>query len=239
MIKIKLFSITLVVVMVLVSCKKLSAPVTPMASLNLINVAVNLSAVKANFTNTGNKFNSQYYNLISTSVAYGTNYSYSVFANQTVPLTIVSTADTTNPLYTASLHFATASIYSLYLTGQTGALDTIFVQESIPTYTDSLCGVRIINLNYNSKPIVVTQSAAPTTLDFQSLSYKQYSNFKVYGAHNSNASYVFQVRDAVTMTLLGAYTLSTPFFRNVTLAWIGQTGATGANAPKIIRINNY
>jgi hypothetical protein len=221
------------------SCKKSDVTLSPLASLNLVNATVNLGTVQANFTNLSNKTTGQPYSQITTTVPYGSNNVYGVLANMAIPLTIVATTDTTKPIYISSLNFANGSIYSLYLAGQTGAVDTVMVRETIPYYADSTCGVRFINLSYNSNPIVVTQSITPTVNDFSSLTYKQYSSFKTYPSKSSNSSYIFQVRDAVAGTLLGSYTLSTPYFHNVTLAWVGQTGGTGAATTKVIRINNY
>jgi len=221
------------------SCKKSDVTLTPLASLNLVNATVNLGTVKANFTNLSNKTTSQLYSQITTTVAYGSNLIYSVLSNKNVPLTIVATSDTTKPVYTGSLNLATGNTYSLFLAGQTGAVDTIMTRDVLPIFDDSSCGIRFINLSYNSSPIVVTQSASPTVNDFSSLAYKQYSSFKTYSAKSANSTYLFQVRDAIAGTLLGTYTLSTPYFHNVTLAWIGQTGGSGTVALKVIRVNYY
>ncbi len=225
-------------VMTLLSCKKDSVSLTPLASLNLVNATVNAGAVKANFTNVSGKGGGQYYSQITTSVNYGSNNVYGVLAGRTIPIT-VAPADTTQPVFGGNLSLTRGGIYSFYLAGQAGAVDTLLVKESIPHHGDSSCGVRFINLSYNSNPIIITQAATPTVIEFNSLRYKQFSEFKTYAASLAVKSYAFQVRDAGTNALLGSYTLSTPYFQNVTLAWIGQGGGSGLAAPKVIRVNNY
>ncbi len=218
------------------ACKKSTVDITPLASVNIINASVNVASIKPNFTGPGLP---NYYNLITTTVSYGANSVFPVLANANVPLTIINSTDSTTALYKTNLSLTNGGVYSLYLAGQSTAVDTIMVKESIPSYTDSSCGVRFINLSYNSNPIVVTQSATPTVADFSSLSYRSYSAFKTYPALSTTNTYAFQVRDATTMALLGSYTLTVPRFFNCTLAWVGQTGGTGSNVPKVQRINNY
>lgn len=210
-----------------------------MASLNIVNATVGLGAVKANFTNVGDKSTSEYYSQISTIVNYGSNNIYGVLANQSVPLTIATVTDSTNPVFTTQFNLVSSGIYSLYLVGQVGSIDTLLIKEVIPAYTDSLCGVRFINLSYNSDPIIITQAVTPSVNEFGPLTYKQYSAFKVYPATVASNNYGFQVRDASTNVVLGSYTLSAPNFHNVTLAWIGQAGAIDVNAPQVVAINQY
>ncbi len=152
---------------------------------------------------------------------------------------VIISPDSTKVIANASLSFASGDLYSFYLAGQSTAVDTILRKETIPTFQDSSCGVRFINLSYNSSPIAVTLSTTPTVKEVTSLAYKAQSDFKTYSATAANNTYVFQVRDATTLALLGSYTLTVPRFFSCTLAWIGQTGATGTNAPKVIRVNNY
>lgn len=223
------------------SCQKKGINITPIASLNLVHAIVNQGAIEANFTdlskrNTGNY---QYYSQITTSVNYGNNSIYGALSIQNVPITVVATTDTAHPLFSGNLNLTRNGIYSLYLAGQSGAVDMLLVNDTLSFYSDSSCGIRFINLSLNSNPFIVTQASTPNTVEFNGLGYKQFSFFKKYTATASNSSYIFQVRDAVTNTVLSTYILSTPYFHNVTLAWIGQVGGTGVNIQKIIRINNY
>ncbi len=221
------------------ACKKSTVETSPLASLNIINASVNVAAAKVNFTGPAGV---NYYNLITATTAYGANTAFGVNANTTVPLTIINSPDSTKIIYNNSLSFSNGDVYSLYLAGQATAVDTILRKETaIPSFQDSSCGVRFINLSYNSTPISVTLSTAATTpiTEFSGLAYKAQSVFKTMSATVANNTYTLPVRDATTLALLGSYTLTVPRFFGCTLAWIGQTGATGTNAPKVIRVNNY
>jgi len=216
------------------SCIKDTVSLSPIASLNVVNASVNLGAVKINFTDLKGLYSS-----ITTTVAYGGNTPYGVLADVAAPLTIVPTADTTKIAFTGQFTFNNGGLYSLYLAGQSTAVDTILVKETIPSYTDSLCGVRFINLSYNSNPVKVVLSTSSTVTEFPSLAYKQVSTFKSYPAKAANTSYIFQVKDVAKDSLVATYTLTPPKFFNCTLALKGMWGGTGANALGIMRVNNY
>ena len=218
------------------ACKKETLKTTPVASINIVNASVNLAASKTSFTTPG----AATYYLITATIAYGANTVYALSANTSVPLTVINSADSTKVLYSNTLNFLNGEIYTLYLAGTATATDTIQRKESsIPSYKDSSCGVRFINLSYNSTPVKVTLSTTPTVNEVASLAYKEQSDFIKYDASLSNNTRIFQVRDASTNVILASYTLTVPRFVSCTLAWIGQTGATGTNAPKVQRINNY
>src|SRR5258708_4699301 len=124
------------------SCQKTKVTLTPLASVTLVNATVGITAVKSNWTDLTNKSQSQYYGQISTTVGYGANYVYGVLANRSIPLTIIATTDTVNPIFSGNLNLAAGSINSFYLAGHIGAVDTVLIKELIPVYSDSSCGVR-------------------------------------------------------------------------------------------------
>jgi len=203
-----------------------------LASLNLINVSVILGPVKAKLTD-----KEGLYSLITATVPYNGYAVYGITASRSVPITVVSSTDTTNTVFNSELKFNDGDIYSLFLTGQIGNVETIMIKENIPAFSDSLCGVRFINLSYNSNPVNITLTTTPEVAEFSNLTYKQISDFKTYPALSTNVSYSFQVRDAVTSNLLASFTLPTPRFRAVTLTLTGVAG--GSPALSVIRINHY
>ncbi len=234
--KFKWILMILVAAASITGCKKSTVDITPLASINIVNASVNVAAAKINFTG---PVSPNYYALITATTAYGANTAYGVLAGTTVPVTIINNIDSTIAIAKANLQFSTGDLYSFYLAGQSTAVDTILRKETIPTYQDSSCGVRFINLSYNSSPIAVTLSTTPTVNEVSSIAYKAQSSFIKYNANLANNTYTFQVRDATTLALLGSYTLTVPRFFSCTLAWIGQTGGTGTAATKVQRINNY
>jgi len=222
-----------------VGCQKANVSVTPLSSLNMVNAMVGVPAVKANWTNSSSKSSSQFYSQISATVGYGASYTYGVLANKSIPLTVVSTADTVNALFSGNFNLPTGGVFTFFLAGYPGAIDTVLIKEAIPVYNDSSCGVRFINLVYNGNPISIRQASSPGIADFSAIGYKQYTDFKQYTADVAHGSYGFQIVDDISNVVLASYTLSAPLFHNVTLTWVGQAGGTGGGAPKIFRINNY
>jgi hypothetical protein len=155
------------------------------------------------------------------------------------PFEIVSSTDTLRMVFKSGLDLVPDGTYSLYLTGRSPNFESIFVKEDIPYHTDSVAGVRFINLSPNSDPISVNITGNANGSEVASLAYKASTIFKKYPAKYSNLNYAFQVRNATTGALLASYTLVTPRMLNVTLALRGLVGTTGTTAPVITRINNY
>ena len=123
-------------------------------------------------------------------------------------LVLVKAADKTQTIASLNVNVTTGGIYTLFLAGQSTSPDTVLAKETIPGFVDSSCGVRFINLSYNSRPITVSLNTTPTTQDFTSISYKNYSSFKIYSANAAKETCTFQVRNAATSTLHGTYTLT-------------------------------
>ena len=207
------------------ACKKNSLETSPLASLNVTNAVVGGKTVKLNS------------NLVDSA----TNYNYKAFGIRpgSTSIYLYPAGDSTHPYYNNMPSTINGGIYSLFLAGNLATqVDTLFVQEAIPVYSDSSCGVRCINLCVNGSPIKVNLTATPTALEFPVLSYKQLSAFKTYPALSVNGTYSFQVRDTAN-TVLATYSLATPRFFNCTLVWKGMKGGTGTNVPGVMRVNNY
>lgn len=234
----KITYLTLVVsVAVLFSCKKESPGTRPLASLNLVNAVVGLSSLQVNFNNAEGF---DYYSYISNSgvtVYFGSNNVYSVIAGRNVPMAVINASDTTTTLFNTTLNLVNGGVYSLYLAGQLGSIDTVMVKDQIPNYTDSVTGLRFINLSQGSLPVNVTMAATPGTNEFANVVYKQISGFNSYPAGAANSSYTFNVYQASSDSLLASYSFTPVPFQSSTLALIGQE--TGPNAGlEIMQINN-
>jgi hypothetical protein len=226
--------ITLLLVPLFFSCKKQNDAPTDLASVNIVNATVNLSSVKVNYINPN-----AFYAKITDQVSYGANKVYSIPTNKPRMLDIVSSSDTLLSIYHKVIKLSAGNIYSLYLAGQSTAVDTILLKDNIPYRADSTAGVRFMNLSYNSTPVNVTLSTTTTVNEFNNIAYKGITDFKTYPALKKNTSYVFQIRDGVSNALLTSYTLTTPRFFNCTLLLKGITGGTGTNALGVMRVNNY
>src|SRR5262249_37624813 len=124
-------------------------------------------------------------------------------------VTAASSADTTKILFTSSgkQEFKSGGINTLFLCGNTGAYEGIFINnDNIMNRTDSVIGIRFINLSPNSSPLNITLSTTPTVNEAANLAYKQITDFKTYPATQNITSYVFQIRDGGGV-LLASYTL--------------------------------
>jgi hypothetical protein len=146
------------------------------------------------------------------------------FGLPAVPATETTTAIPAVIYYTQSLAMTNKGNYSLFLTGSSlSALDHVLINETYtPKYTDSVCGVRFINLATGSEPITVNLKGASNGSEAANLAYKAYSDFKQYPAKRANAKYTFEFRDASTGILIATYNLPTPYFHNVTLCLNGD-----------------
>jgi len=196
----------------LASCKKDTAiSLSPLASINVTNVVVGGATLTLN-----------------TSALTIANNNYAQLAlnagNSLVDLYPAATPS--SPYYNQTVQTNSGDYYSLFLSGTSPSfVDNVLIHENYQNYTDSLCGVRFINLSPGSNPISVNVNGAVNGSTVASLAYKAYSNFVQFPAKKTNTTYAFQVRDAATGTLLLSYTLSTPFFHNVTLVFRGLPGA--------------
>jgi len=131
--------------------------------------------------------------------------------------------------YTGTFNIDNSSNYSIFLTGaSSAAIDTVVINENaksqLSTYTDSICGVRFINLAPGSNPVSVNIKGNANGSEAGGIAYKGYTDFITYPAKKANSAYIFEFRDAGTGTLIASYTLATPYFNHVALALRGTVG---------------
>jgi hypothetical protein len=219
-------------------CSKDGIKLSPLASLNFVNIVPNTSGAKINFTNLKGLYSS-----ISSTTNYSASTPYAVNAGVLVPLTVVS-SDTTKVLFTSSLRFGDGTMNSLFLSGDgANVVDALLIEDNPPYHPDSTFGVRFVNMCYGSNPISVTLTSNPTVdLYSSAIPYKSYSVFDTFNGASLSKPDTFQVRDLMSGVVLGTFPFTvatTPRFFNCTLVWKGITGATGTNAPGILRVNNY
>ncbi|THU38390.1 DUF4397 domain-containing protein [Niastella caeni] len=226
-----LFTITLTITS---SCEKNDAVIPQLTSVNVVHAVINASAIKVNTTGSNITYTSY-----TDSIRFGAFKLYSLVASDATPLSIVASSDTTKPLFNAELFTSAGEMYSLYLTGQYPQADTVWVREEMSNYTDSLIGIRFVNLSPNSNAIKVNIKGNATQLEANNLGYKQITAFKQYAAKTTNPNYQFEVRDAATSTLLTSFTLSYTRFHNHTLVIKGLTGVTGTNAISVFSVAPY
>ena len=237
--------LTLTIAGCLSACKKTAVPpASIVASLSFVNATVGSSPVVVRIGNP----NTIYSTLASTNkLSYGTSNVFSPVSGNT-SIALVQSTDTLNTLFIGTLNLQNANVYSLYLTGTIAQPDTVFIHENLPVIakTDSIAGIRFVNLSTASGPVSVDIKGQANGSEVQSLAYKSYTAFKRYVADHTVASYVFEFRNVSTGTLLATYTLSgvntnsttvanTVRFHNQTIALIGG----GTAATSAIYVANY
>ena len=218
----------------LLSCKKEDNNTPLLASVNIVHAVVNVPAIKVNYFGS-----TVIYRTYTDSVKYGAYKIYSLGAGPEAPLTIIPMLDTTKSLLSGSLGLTPGGMYSLFLSGQYPSTDTLLVQDHISNYTDSLVGVRFINLSPGSSPVSINIKNNQSDPEVSSLAYKQITNFKTYPATTGISNYVFEVRDAVSGTLLVSFTCTITKFHNHTLVLKGLVGGSGVNALGMVQVNNF
>lgn len=227
-----LITVTLVLVTVL-SCRK-SASNSGISSLTIVNALVAQPAIAITLASQPKPFDEN-----QAIIPYGSSLEQGIGSGIN-PLVVQSTADTNTDLYEVNLQINPGAIYSFYLVGQGTTIDTVFEQDSIPTYSTSVAGVRFINLSPGSAPMSINlQGDYPTTTEFPNLAYKEITAFKVYPDTNGISSYNFEVRDAATGNLLYTYNWNFTPTKNYTLVISGFENDSGNNGVMVFAVNNF
>lgn len=207
---------------ILCSCKKTLPKNSSIASLTIVNAVVSGPILRLG-SNTTNITNNSAWPLALT--------------NEKNELYLWPLGDSLHPYYTNSkLEMEDRAMYSLYIGGTRTTVESILVKENFTDYTDSICGIRFVNLSPNSKGLNITLSTSPNINEITNLEYKQISDFKIYPGKASNIFYTFQVRNPVNNAVLVSYLILTPRFAHVTLVIRGLVNS--APSIGIIRVNN-
>lgn len=244
----KFLALLAAISVLLFACNKNNLPLASVAaSLSFANTTVGSAPLVTKFGNVN-----LIYSTVTTAnkISYGVSNTFSeIGGGQTV--SFIQTTDTTHTLFTGNLNLQTGGIYSLYLTGTVAQPDTVFIHENLTYHaaTDSVAGIRFINLSPGSNPVSVDIKGQANGSEVTNLVYKGRTIFKTYKADHTVASYIFEFRDATSGALLATYALNgvnnassaslnttnTVRFRNQTIALIGGSGT----ANSVINIANY
>jgi hypothetical protein len=244
--KMKLSQYVLIIVVLLtlnLSCSKSSYVVdaAPNSALTAVNAVIGSNPVIVNFTN---NIPVQTYYSTTQRISYGSSYEYSIVSNST-PVTVFQTTDTLHPEFQGTLQFQPNLIYSLFLSGVYNSQnqpDTLLTVDNPPYYpaSDSMTGVRFVNLSPGSNPIAVNIKGNANGSEVSNLAYKAITSFKAYPATSKITQYIFEIRDATSGVLLTSYSYNKlARFKNVTVVLSGMNGGAGSNAIRTFLVNNY
>lgn len=229
---------------VLGSCNKINTD-TRSASLTIVNGINNSNPLLTNFEPLAPKggFSAplQYYSTAN-QVPYGGVWESGSYVD-VLSLSLFQYPDSSVSLWSGTFSLLPGSIHTLFLSGDTSSVDTLFSTDLIPYYpvSDSVAGIRFVNLAKGSLPMSVNvQGNLPSQTEFSNLGYKQISSFKPYNA-NSNApgQYTFEIRDLASGNLLYTYSWSYTLFRNNTAAIIGSEDPSSSTPIQVVQVNDY
>jgi hypothetical protein len=231
-------SLSVLILLILIGCRRENGVGAPPASLNIINAIPTSNPV---IPVLGTSDTIQFFGTAQ-SISYPGSFEYSPPAGSNL-LYIVQNEDTARldlkqTLFNGTLDLMNGGIYSFFLAGDTSSPDTMLIKDNIPTYTDSSAGVRFVNLSTGSLPMSVNiQGNSPTQMEFSALGYKGVSSFNKYLANSGEqGEYTFEVRDQGTGNLLTTFTWYYTLFRNNTLV---ISGSEALGAIQILQVNNY
>lgn len=220
-------------VLTLVSCEKdeLANPEPLLASVNVVNGAVDQPSVLVN--NYGTKID---YSKLSNDLYFQYSSSFGIPSGK-LPFEVVSGDGTDKVLYQDNLDLKPSKMYSLFIGGNALKRDNfLFEETTVPRYKDSLFGVRVINLSLDGPAINVTAVNAPDKAEFSNIAYGKKSDFKSFpiDAQAELNGLGFEIRDAVTNEVLTTYYLdqwgwpispSSVRFKSMTLVVTGSLSA--------------
>lgn len=233
-----------------VSCKKDLSP-EGTAGLTIINAIPDCPRAAMNFTDQESIY--WYGSLI---VDYGVSGAFnhiSVPAKE-MPLAFKKWPDTTvndKYIYKTVLHPAKGEISTLFFIGTLANPESMLVTKTPPYYssTDSLMGLRLVNLSPGSAPVRVNISGQGVNVTSNNLAYKGITDYLPLTATSKVGNLLVQFYDQASGNLLASYTLANvgstvvnnPWrYRNHTIGLKGLPNAANVSeAQGAFLINDY
>jgi hypothetical protein len=228
------FLFPLLVACLFIACNKNNLSPSSVAAFNIVNASIGSQGLVINFSDTI----VPYFAASEYTVGFGSSALFSPLTGKR-PLVLTDLTDTAIPILKTNYQLNPGGIYSLFISGSISAPDTIFSKDNIPLYglTDSLTGVRFVNLSEGSNPLSIDIAGNPNMSVLNSLPYKNISVFQSFPANSTAAAngYAFEFRDGISDSLLVSYPLNIVINKNQTLAFYGNS-AIGFN---VLAIANY
>jgi len=208
-------------------------------SLKVFHAAVDAPAVHVDYFNTDIAF------ATNPILAFGSSTRLTLPPEEQREILFISAEDTLSQLLSTTVSLPRGEIGTLFLAGQGENIEGLFLEDNIPVLTDSLVGVRFINLSPDSGPISVNLTGEAGNLS-SGLNFKDASGYQELTATSDIASYSFEFKDLDGNVIATSSVALFPFFqqplvrRNLTLALIGLADdGSGGSSLAISRINNY
>lgn len=230
MTKLLLTWLAIYTVIILAACKKDKTEPASLASFVIVNAINNGAPVKADFTGKDSVFTTTI-----PETEYNRSKKYTIPAGLLVPIKVVSSANTDEVLFNKSMTFQPGDIYTLFLAGEPGTVDTILVKDNPVVPAANQMTIRFINCSTSGTikivPNLVDANGVTTPqAEIPGLAYRQMTDFIPYFVDGTVNYYLIEFRNSVTDEILGT-TIIQPFTSNWTVAirgYIGGSPALGA-----------
>lgn len=234
-----------------VSCKKDISP-EGTAALTVINAIPDCPVAAMNFT--GNEIIYWYSTMNVNYATYAPSFHMTVSSSKELPVAFKKFPDTTvndKYIYKTVLHPANGEVSTLFLVGTLANPESMLVTKTPPHYssTDSVMGLRVVNLSPGSAPVKVNISGQDVNVTSNNLVYKGITDYLPLKATSKVGNLLVQFYDQASGTLLASYTLpnvgatatDNPWrYRNYTIALKGLPNAANASETQgAFVINDY
>ena len=128
-------------------------------------------------------------------LTFGANIQLVLPSDQERGINFISAQDTTRVLLQETVRFGEGEIHSLFLAGTGENIESVLIEDLPKTFTDSIMGIRFINLSPDSGPISVNVEGETNTIG-SSLDYRVASDFNELPATREAGEYTFEFRDS-------------------------------------------
>ncbi|PWV55497.1 DUF4397 domain-containing protein [Chitinophaga sp. S165] len=239
----KIFFGLISVALFFISCNKTEADITgASASINLVNAVAAEENNDLNMNFTGGSIIYATTKRLSYWASDGTSsnglLTFGIPSNRTIPLTVTLAEDTTKPIFNQTISCNPGDIYSLFIGGKPTSASYVLQKDTLRAITDSLTGVRFINMSEDFQNISINISGNPMGSEVAQLNYKQITGFKLYPATSTNFSYTFEIRDAITGDFITSFNYNKlARFKHITLIIRGLKDSWPGI--EVVRMNNW
>ncbi|WP_303318437.1 hypothetical protein Q4Q34_03780 [Flavivirga abyssicola] len=181
------------------SCSEEDNDITQLATIKVINI---INGVPRVIVKTGT--NPIQYATTEAKIDFNAFSNFTVKASINSEVEVVSESDTLNPIYSESLNLK-PGIHSLYLYGFSGSEEGLLIEDNVKQFTDSLVGVRFVNLSKTAGPIDI-EVPEENTISVSGLDFQSASDYIAFPAKKADGSYTFEFR-GLSGNLLSRFTL--------------------------------
>lgn len=222
--KLLIFMMTTMVCILYFSCEENEPEVPQAATVRVVNAILDVGEIdlrdfQGNFPLSG-----------PYEINYASSQRYTVPASRDVVLDVAPTSDTLNIIFSDLLRFDVAgSINTIVLFGDSTRVESFTIDESFSNYSESIYGIRFLNLSEDSEPVRPRAISLDTlgvrdTIVYEAISFREATIFNQVESSERIENWTYQYLDGDNNVL---YTTTVSFqraptFRNITIPLVGR-----------------